>query len=1047
MRIAARLICLIMLVCFWTTGFAQSEYRNHMLVKVLPDSPVQLKELFRISGLDLVPGEIPGEPYLVAYPEHLTILEENGYAYEIIHENLERFYADRLGNRRLDDMGGYHTLSEIQNELAQMHDNYPSITTDTFSIGQTLEGRPVYALKISDNPEVDESEPEVYYNSLIHAREPAAMEAVLYFMNHLLENYPADPEVQYLVDNREMYFVPCVNPDGYLYNETTNPNGGGMWRKNRRNNGDGTWGVDLNRNYDSAWGIDNDGSSPYTSSETYRGTAPFSEPETQVQRDFINSRQFVTEIDYHTYSNLILYPWGTSYYDDDGLTEDNDIFEMIADSMAYFIHSVNSVWYQTGTPWQTLYNTNGGSFDWEYEEQTAKPKIYAVTTEVGGSTDGFWPSESRILPLAQENLPANLFMARIAGELAPQPYDVNYAGQCEEEWNGDADGIIEPDEGFELTVDLKNVGMENLVNLHGQLFTTDPNASVVLSGADWPTLTANQTGANTTPFQVTVLSSAPQTFLLPMSLELTSDGGLDTTVPLTCYIGIISLADDVESGIGGWTSGGAVDLWHISSRRSDSPTHSWYCGYDGTGQYDNDMNCCLLSDTLILPAGAHLEFDHWYELEDSWDYGYVNVNTGSGWTALGSPLTGSSGGWIHEDFDLGITCDGQFTQIRFRMTSDDNTPAEGWYIDNVCAGPGPEFILSNPDVSPDFGESTTTFTYSITYTNAADEAPQSAEVYIDNSLHALSTLDFTYSDGSVYMYETTLGGGVHEYYFLFSGASSQVRVPLSGAYSGPLVGSEIICYDFESDQGWTAGAPGDDATIGLWERADPEGTWSGSNPVQPEDDHSDPGVSCWVTGPLAGSDNWAYDVDGGRTTLLSPLWDLTDYSEVLVDLWTWYSNDAGNNPGQDDFIIDVSDDGGSNWINLLTDRSDWEYWRNSQFLLGSYINLTDQVQVRIIADDVTPGSVVEAAVDDFCLFGAASAPESPTELTIQSQNQDIILVWRHSEGGAVSYRIEQATVSDGLFELLDTVSGSDSTYTHTGGAVESRLFYRVIAEN
>jgi murein tripeptide amidase MpaA len=97
----------------------------------------------------------------------------------------------------------------------------------------------------------------------------------MYYMWYLLENYGTDPEATYLVDNREMYFVPCFNPDGYEYNRQTDPNGGGMWRKNRRNNG-GSYGVDLNRNFGYMWGYDDLGSSPIPSSETYRGPSAFS---------------------------------------------------------------------------------------------------------------------------------------------------------------------------------------------------------------------------------------------------------------------------------------------------------------------------------------------------------------------------------------------------------------------------------------------------------------------------------------------------------------------------------------------------------------------------------------------------------------------------------------------------------------------------------------------------------------------------------------------------------------------------------------------------
>ena len=129
-------------------------------------------------------------------------------------------------------------------------------------------------------------------------------------MWYLLENYETDEEIQRIVDHTELYFVPVINPDGYAYNESTNPNGGGMWRKNRRNNGNGSYGVDLNRNYGYFWGLNDEGSSPYPRKNTYRGPEAFSEPAIQNMRDFCNEHEFRIALNYHSYSNLLFSPWG-----------------------------------------------------------------------------------------------------------------------------------------------------------------------------------------------------------------------------------------------------------------------------------------------------------------------------------------------------------------------------------------------------------------------------------------------------------------------------------------------------------------------------------------------------------------------------------------------------------------------------------------------------------------------------------------------------------------------------------------------------------------
>jgi subtilisin family serine protease len=260
--------------------------------------------------------------------------------------------------------------------------------------------------------------------------------------------------------------------------------------------------------------------------------------------------------------------------------------------------------------------------------------------------------------------------------------------------------------------------------------------------------------------------------------------------------------------------------------------------------------------------------------------------------------------------------------------------------------------------------------------------------------------------------------------------------------------SVVACYDFESSQGWTAGATGDNASSGVWGRMDPQATYNGSTMVQPEDDHTPaPGTNCYVTDGRAGTSVGTYDVDGGKTTLLSPVWDLSGYQNALLDLWTWYTNDEGNSPGGDYFAIDVSSDGGTNWVNLLNTRESWEYWKNQSWALESYITLTSQVRLRIIAQDQSTGSIVEAAVDDVCLYGAAAhAPEAPSHLVALAEDNDIHLHWQPG-AGATSYRIERASAVGGSYAPLDSVGAGITDYLHVNGADSSHAFYRVVAKN
>ncbi len=371
-----------------------------MLIRATVSNKAQM-ELIRHGDFDIAYVSA-GFVDIVADDYDLVKLRESGIATEIIHEDLIGFYQSRFPVNTT--MGGFPTLDEAISYMDSLQQLFPFLMTERLSIGQSLEGRDIWMVKISDNPEQDEDEPEYFINSLTHAREPMGLEASLRFMSHLCDNYGSDPVITDLVDNREFYFVPIVNPDGYEYNRQISPNGGGLWRKNRRDNDDWSYGVDLNRNWGYMWGYDDQGSSPDPNSLVYRGTEPFSEPETQAMREFIVSRDFSIILNIHAYGNIFLYPWG--YYN--GYTEDNQLFRAISADACF-----DNGW-EYGTPWEILYNTNGDATDWQYGEQDEKPKILCFVPEIGNSWDGFWPAPDRIPDLWEEVLPVMMHLAVIA---------------------------------------------------------------------------------------------------------------------------------------------------------------------------------------------------------------------------------------------------------------------------------------------------------------------------------------------------------------------------------------------------------------------------------------------------------------------------------------------------------------------------------------------------------------------------------------------------------------------------------------------------------
>ncbi len=354
-----------------------------------PDKPVLLK----IVQLGLEPIAGQAGTYLdFAIPEHdMPGFIGLGIPYTVIHDDLTAFYQSR--NPVGTTMGGYRTFLEMVAVMDSLANAYPNFCTPKFHIATTTEGRSIWVMKISDNPNIDEDETELFVSGLIHAREPITGEICLEFMRYILVNYGTDAIATDLINNYELFFCPVLNPDGYEYNRQTDPGGGGMWRKNRRNNGDGSYGIDLNRNFSYFWGYDNNGSSPYTGDETYRGLSPASEPEISGVQDFINSHNFALVLNYHAYGNYFLFPWG--YYD--AQCDDYSFYDTLA---AY----AQSVGYSVGAPWQLLYNTNGDIGDWGYGEDRLHKKTFSEVIEVGGDADGFWPPQNRIAPLIQQNI-------------------------------------------------------------------------------------------------------------------------------------------------------------------------------------------------------------------------------------------------------------------------------------------------------------------------------------------------------------------------------------------------------------------------------------------------------------------------------------------------------------------------------------------------------------------------------------------------------------------------------------------------------------------
>jgi hypothetical protein len=308
----------------------------------------------------------------------------------------------------------YHNLRELVADIRAVEAAHPDLV-DVFSIGRSREGREIWAAKVSDNVERDEPEPEVLIDALHHAREHITVEQALYLFHVLTDEYAISPRVRTLVDEREVWFVFAVNPDGFVFDLSGDSYR--AWRKNRQPNaGTSAVGTDLNRNYDYRWGCCG-GSSGIRSARTYRGREPFSAPETRALRDFVQSRivggrqQIKTHVTLHSNGERILYPYGYTVADrpSDMSQDDRAAFRALAEAMAE---------HNGYDPMQSsdLYVTDGGQIDWMY----GRHRIFSFTFELYPTPQrtvwaDHYPPDERIARETARNRESLLYVIEQAG--------------------------------------------------------------------------------------------------------------------------------------------------------------------------------------------------------------------------------------------------------------------------------------------------------------------------------------------------------------------------------------------------------------------------------------------------------------------------------------------------------------------------------------------------------------------------------------------------------------------------------------------------------
>lgn len=605
--------------------------------------------------------------------------------------------------------GGYYTFAQMQSRIDSLVNHYPQLVQKIILPQTTQGGRPLIVVKISDNAAVMENEPKALYTGLHHAREGMSMMNLFFFMQYLVENYDSDHQIKALIDNRELYFMPCVNPDGYVFNETNTPGGGGMWRKNRRNNGSSRYGVDLNRNYGVDWGVTgpNINISTNPSSDSYIGPAAFSEPETQAIRAFSQTRHFSIVIDHHAYGNYYVTPYGVPA--NHALTTSDTRFYKYASALMARYNN-----YFAGDGMETVaYYAVGNSRDYHMAGDIgvgSKSKTYGYTVEVGPASLGFWPSQSNILPLAKSMFYANMQMAYMAGSY----YELQ-----------DRDRISIAGLNGNFHFSLLNIGLTNSpVSVR-----VIPLQNIQSVGPTYtrPGLTNYGDSANAG------ISFSLTPGLTPGSkiryIYEVSAGGIvlnDTIEKI--YQPVTLLYDGLEAGTSNWTFTGTwgtstVSRYEGNRSLSESPSANYISNITSTATYNQPVDLSNATDAYVSFWVKHRAQNGYDKLQVQ--VSPTGIGAGSSFTSLcgqhtvaetsAPALTGIRENWTRETIDLGHYVGSSNIGLRFLFTSNSSGVDDGFYIDNIEIVKSPAIVLHQHAVpkTPQVFEITSSGSYSL----------------------------------------------------------------------------------------------------------------------------------------------------------------------------------------------------------------------------------------------------------------------------------------------------------------------------------------------
>ncbi|XP_077257112.1 zinc carboxypeptidase-like isoform X1 [Temnothorax americanus] len=394
--IMSKIIVLCTIVCL--AAAQKATFNNYKVFRFIPSTEAQVNELQQL-GTIFDGFSFWEEPSFVGrnvdlmvaphkLPEFYEMMARIGISYQVYIEDVQKLIDQTMPEKQSTsfDFNNYHTLEKIYKNLDDLAKQYPDKVQVVVG-GRTHEGRQIKGVKVS----FKDNNPGIFIEGGIHAREWISPATVMYILHQLLTNN--DQDVRDLAESHDWYIFPVFNPDGYAYTHTTNR----LWRKSRKSYGLCV-GADLNRNWNYQWV--SKGLTGFPCSELYAGNTPFSEIETKSMSEYIESisDKFYTYISFHSYSQLLMYPYG---YTKEHLDNYKDLHAIGLKSAAALEQKYGTK-FRVGNVAETIYVCTGISVDY-IKGVYHTPIVYTYELRDRGRY-GFLLPPNQIIPSGEETM-------------------------------------------------------------------------------------------------------------------------------------------------------------------------------------------------------------------------------------------------------------------------------------------------------------------------------------------------------------------------------------------------------------------------------------------------------------------------------------------------------------------------------------------------------------------------------------------------------------------------------------------------------------------